>query len=84
MIISERNEDPIRPTVEFDQLFSDSSIDENYQRHSTRAQEELQRQIDNFKSRGYRLDKQETIEKELSAIRKKMLSGMKSILKVVD
>lgn len=84
LIISERNEDPIRPTVEFDQLFSDSSIDENYQRHSTRAQEELQRQIDNFKSRGYRLDKQETIEKELSAIRKKMLSGMKSILKVVD
>lgn len=61
-----------------------SAANQQYSNHSQQAQQELQRQIDNFKSRGYRLDKQETIEKELSAIRKKMLSGMKSILKVVD
>lgn len=83
-VIEIQNQVPDHSLVNLNELFTNNSINQNYQQHSQQAQQELQRQIDNFKTRGYNLDKQETVEKELSAIRKKMLSGMKSILKVVD
>ena len=83
-VIEIQNQVPDHSLVNLNELFTNNGINQNYQQHSQQAQQELQRQIDNFKTRGYSLDKQETVEKELSAIRKKMLSGMKSILKIVD
>ena len=65
------------------QLIS-SNFDENYKNHSQAAREVLLNEINSFKKKGYQLSDQTKVEQVLSQIRSNMLSGMKSIMKVVD
>ena len=74
---------------DFNQAFKEaqlmsSNFDDNYRKHSQDAREALVNAINDFKKNGYRLDDQSKVEQILSTIRSNMLSGMKSILKVVD